>query len=300
MFLGTSACQANDKMQINSFTDSSVTVAAVGDIACDPLSKDFYSGQGTAKHCRMKAVAKQIEAINPTAFLPLGDIQYEDGALWKFVESYDYIFGKFKEITYPAIGNHEYLTPSAVGYFNYFGKAAGDPSKGYYSYELGNWHMIALNSNCGKLGGCGANSMQTKWLIEDLAKHTTDCTLVYWHHPRFSSGQHGNNIAYATFWDTLYTAGVEVILVGHDHHYERFAPMKSNGELDRSRGIRQFVVGTGAKNLTQIVEIQNHSEFRNVESYGFLRLGLHQRSYDWQFISEEGVILDSGSDQCHF
>ncbi len=280
----------------------SVTIAAVGDISCDPLSNWFNSGQGTEKYCHMKNVADQIEAVNPIAFLPLGDIQYENGEFWKFEESYDLHFGRFKDITYPAVGNHEYLTPGAAGYFNYFGEAAGDPSKGYYSYDLGNWHFISLNSNCRDIteDGCRVGTAQEKWLREDLAANNATCTIAYWHHPRFSSGKHGNNPNYVDFWNALYEAGAEIVLVGHDHHYERFAPMRSNGEIDEERGLRQFLVGPGGKNLTHILQIVNSSEFRNAQDYGFLKLDLHPQAYNWEFISEKGEVLDSGSGKCHF
>ncbi len=299
----TATNQANNSVNANTnivITNPSVTIAAVGDIACDPNSPSFNSGKGTNTHCRMEAVAEQIAAITPLAFLPLGDIQYEDGQLWKFEQSYDLSFGQFKDVTYPTVGNHEYLTKDAAGYFQYFGKAAGDPSKGYYSYDLGNWHLISLNSNCSRVGGCGVGSEQDQWLKQDLVNHPTDCTLAYWHHPRFSSGKFSNNNSYTNFWDVLYKAGVEIILVGHDHHYERFAPLKSNGQLDKSLGVRQFIVGTGVKNLTGIFDIKPHSEFRNAETYGFLKLNLHRQSYDWEFISEKGEVLDSGSSNCHF
>ncbi len=293
---------ANATTTITVTHPDSVTIAAVGDISCDPLSNWFNSGQGTDKYCHMEAVTRQIEAINPIAFLPLGDIQYENGELWKFEESYDLSYGRLKDITYPAVGNHEYLTPGAAGYFAYFGEAAGDPSKGYYSYDLGNWHLIALNSNCRDLvdDGCRVGTAQEKWLREDLAANHSTCTIAYWHHPRFSSGKHGNNISYIDFWNALYEAGAEIVLVGHDHHYERFAPMKSNGEIDEERGLREFLVGGGGKNLTDIFTVISSSEFRNAEDYGFLKLDLHPQAYDWEFISETGEILDSGSGNCHF
>ncbi len=300
----TATNQANSSasatINITITDSSSITIAAVGDIACDPNSSAFNSGKGTDKYCHMQAVADQIAAVNPTAFLPLGDLQYEKGELGEFERSYDLIFGRFLNITYPTTGNHEYLTTDAVGYFDYFGDTAGDPNKGYYSYDLGSWHIVTLNSSCSKVGGCRETSPQAQWLKKDLAEHPTDCTLAYWHHPLFSSSERGNDDDYRDFWEILYEAGAEIILVAHNHHYERFAPLKSNGELDENRGIRQFVVGTGGKNLRGFAEIQNHSEVRNDESYGFLKLNLYQNFYNWEFISEEGIKLDSGSNRCHF
>ena len=290
----------NKTQAITATNATSVTIAAVGDIACDPTSEYFDYSKSVDRYCRMGNLANSIKEITPAAFLPLGDNQYEDGALWKFEESYDIYFGQFKSITYPIVGNHEYITPNATGYFQYFGKAAGNPSKGYYSYDLGNWHLIALNSNCLQIGGCEANSQQEKWLRRDLAENSTACTLAYWHHPRFSSGMHKNDTSYVDFWGALYDAQAEVVLVGHDHHYERFAPVNSNGDLDESLGIREFVVGSGGKSHTGLTKIHPNSEVRNKEDYGFLRLDLHPQSYDWQFISEDGAVLDSGNDDCHF
>ena len=161
------------------------------------------------------------------AVLLLGDIQYEDGAYSKFLASYDPSWGRVKSITKPAPGNHEYQSGSAADYYRYFGAAAGDPAKGYYSYDLGGWHLVALNSNCSFVGGCGAGSPQEQWLRADLAAHPASCTLAYWHHPRFSSGAHGSDATYTAFWQALYDANAEVVLVGHDHDYERFAPQTS-------------------------------------------------------------------------
>ncbi len=290
-------------------TSNSVTIAAAGDIACDPSPSNaakFNGGQGTDKYCHMQAVADLMLTMNLDAVLPLGDNQYSDGTLYKFNNSYDLSWGQLKSITYPAVGNHEYLDPNAAGYFAYFGAAAGDPTKGYYSFDLGAWHFIVLNSQCGQIGGCKSWSPQGQWLIQDLATNATPCTLAYWHIPRFSSGALGNKLHSEDFWEELYDAGADLILAGHDHFYERFAPMDPNGELDTSTGIRSFVVGTGGKSLEGGSIVQPNSEVRNAKTYGVLKLTLHPTSYDWEFEADPTQNLppnekleDSGTGQCH-
>ena len=155
--------------------------------------------------------------------------------------------GAHKSRTKPAPGNHEYNTSGATGYYGYFGAAAGDPKQGYYSYDLGSWHIVVLNSNCSQVGGCGAGSPQETWLRQDLAAHPTSCTLAYWHHPRFSFGEHGNDTATQALWQALYDNGAEIVLSGHDHNYQRWSPQTPSGTTDATRGIREFVVGTGGK-----------------------------------------------------
>ncbi len=279
---------------------SDPVIAAAGDIACDPADLTFNDGTGEAWICRMQATAELLVSVNPAAVLPLGDNQYEDGTLSKFKDSYDRTWGRLKLITRPAIGNHEYATPGATGYFAYFGPAAGDPRKGYYSYDVGTWHLLALNSNCTLVGGCRAGSPQEQWLKADLAAHAGRCILAYWHHPRFSSGWHGSNPAYRAFWEDLYQAGADVVLVGHDHDYERFAPQDPNGVDDPAHGIREFVVGTGGRSLYGFRHIQPNSEVRHAGAFGVLVLTLHPRDYEWKFISTpDKTFTDSGRASCH-
>ncbi|HKG54061.1 MAG TPA: hypothetical protein VKB04_07345, partial [Anaerolineales bacterium] len=189
-------------------------IAAAGDIACDPSDGNFNGGNGTSGSCRQKAVSDLFVGKNFSAVLTLGDTQYENGALTKYQQSFDPSWGRAKNIIRPAVGNHEYTTAGASGYYGYFGAAAGDKTKGYYSYDLGAWHLIALNSNCSQVGGCGAGSPQEQWLKSDLAAHPTMCTLAYWHHPRFSSGEHGSNTSYDAFWKDLYAARADIVLNG--------------------------------------------------------------------------------------
>jgi hypothetical protein len=280
-------------------------IAAVGDIACDPAARAFNGGNGTAANCRQKSVSNLVVDAGYTAVLALGDLQYEDGAYSKFLQSYDLSWGRVKPITRPAVGNHEYLTPGAAGYFQYFGAAAGDPSGGYYSYDVGRWHLIALNSQCSKAGGCKAGSRQEAWLQQDLATHKNRCVLAYWHHPRFSSGPHGSHTQMATIWNDLVTGGADVVLTGHDHSYERFepagvTPATSDQPTLDPNGIRSIVVGTGGKNLTRFTKPPlAGAVVRNDQTYGVLRMTLHPESYDWRFVPEAGkTFTDAGSALC--
>jgi hypothetical protein len=216
------------------------------------------------------------------------------------MQSYDLSWGRFKGMTYPAPGNHEYYTTDAVGYYDYFGSAAGDRTKGYYSFDLGSWHIVVLNSDCHRVGGCGVGSAQEQWLRADLAANPTACTLAYWHHPRFSSGMHGSHVEYVPFWNALYEHGAELVLTAHDHNYERFAPQDANGTADSLRGVRQFVVGTGGKSLRSLASLQPNSEVFDGDTFGVLKLTLHSGSYDWEFVPElGGSFTDAGSEACH-
>lgn len=273
-------------------------IAAAGDIACDASSSRANANSPAA--CHQAATAELLVERTLAAVLTLGDSQYDRGALSAYAESYDLSWGRLKAITHPAPGNHEYETRRATGYFDYFGAAAGDPDRGYYSYEIGGWHLIALNSNCGEVGGCDTGSAQERWLRADLAAHPAACTLAYWHHPRFSSGPHGSDAAYDAFWRDLTAAGADLVLNGHDHNYERFAPQDAAGQADPSNGIREFVVGTGGKDHYPLVKLKPNSEARNATTFGVLLLTLHAASYDWQFLPEPGATFaDSGSGDCH-
>jgi Calcineurin-like phosphoesterase len=274
-------------------------VAAAGDIACDPASSSFNDGVGAGLSCRQLATSDLLVGRGYAAVLTLGDLQYEDGAYAKFLASYDRSWGRVKAITRPAPGNHEYETPDARGYYRYFGGAAGRPGMGYHSFELGSWHVIALNSNCADVGGCGRNSPQERWLRADLTSHPVPCTLAYWHHPRFSSGAHGSDASYSAFWKDLYEANAELVLAGHDHDYERFAPQTSRGVLDVVRGLREIVVGTGGKGVRPFGRPERNSEVRDATSLGVLELALGRRAYGWRYRSAVGGFTDSGSSRCH-
>jgi len=246
-----------------------------------------------------EATAKLLEA-NPGTVMALGDLAYPNGTPDDF-KCYHKTWGRVKDRTRPAVGNHEFHSTGASYYFQYFGSAAGDPKTGYYSYDLGAWHIVVLNSECQQVGGCEAGSSQEKWLRADLAAHPVGCTLAYFHKPRFSSGlNHGNDPEVGAFWQALYDYNAELILNGHDHDYERFAPQGPGGNADPKRGIREFVVGTGGKNHREFGIHKSNSEVRNNHAFGVLKLTLKTTGYDWKFIPEEGkTFTDSGSGSCH-
>jgi acid phosphatase type 7 len=278
-------------------------VAAAGDIACDPGDQYYNSGSGDASHCRQRYTSNLLVNQGDAAVLPLGDNQYDNATLAKYQTSYNPSWGRVKSITRPVPGNHE--PGNATGYFDYFNGSgvasgpAGQRGKGYYSYDVGAWHLIALNSNCSAVP-CSSGSAQERWLRADLAAHQNLCTLAYWHHPRFSSGHDGNNTFMQPIWQDLFNAGAELVLSGHSHDYERFAPQNASGKLDRTNGIRQFVVGTGGAFFTGISTKKPNSELRQNSTYGVLRLTLAAGSYTWKFIPESGKsFTDSGTAPCH-
>jgi calcineurin-like phosphoesterase family protein len=287
-------------------TAPSPVIAAAGDIACDPGSSSFNGGLGTSGSCHQKYTSDLLVGTGAARVLTLGDDQYENGTLTAFGQSYDPTWGRLKSITSPAVGNHEYGTAGAAGYFDYFNGVgnqngpAGDRTRGYYSFDVGAWHLISLNSNCSRVGGCGAGAPQEQWLRQDLAASGAQCTLAYWHHPLFSSGSYTPGVSSVKpLFQALYDYSADVVLTGHDHNYERFAPQDPAGTLDQARGIREFVVGTGGKShYQQGVPIAN-SEVRDSTTYGVLKMTLHPTSYAWQFVSEAGqTFSDSGSEAC--
>lgn len=232
----------------------------------------------------------------------LGDNAYPRGSLGEFMACYDPTWGRHRTRTRPAPGNHDYLTPGAEGYYSYFGSAVGDPQRGYYSYDVGTWHVVVLNSNCQAVGGCEAGSAEESWLRADLAAHASPCALAYWHHPRFSSGTvHGDQGFVRDLWLALQEHGVEIALTGHEHNYERFAPQDANGRADPARGVREFVVGTGGNDvLYGFGPPEPNSEVRQSGTYGVLELTLRTDGYDWRFLSAAGgTFTDAGSDVCH-
>jgi acid phosphatase type 7 len=227
----------------------------------------------------------------PGTVAALGDVLYDGG--------YDscYAWAQFESRTRPAVGNHDYRDDGKE-YFGYWGPRFGTPSTGWYSYNLGAWHVVVLNSNCA-IVGCVRGSPQERWLRADLAAHRAFCTLAYWHHPRFSSGPHGDNTSVSPLWNDLYASRADVVLSGHDHDYERFAPQTASGRLNPTRGIREFVVGTGGRSSYSFVENHSNSESRLSGVNGVLRLTLSARRYSWRFIRVDGQAGDAGSAPCH-
>jgi fibronectin type III domain protein/calcineurin-like phosphoesterase family protein len=292
------------QLVVQTASSSDRMVAAAGDIACDPSASDFNAGLGTATTCRQLYTSNLLLNPNLSAILPLGDNQYEKGTLASYMASYNPSWGRVKALTRPAVGNHEYSTSGASGYFDYFDGVgsstgpAGDRRKGYYSYDIGNWHLISLNSNCTKVGGCDPGTPQELWLKADLAAHPASCVLAYWHHPRFSSGT--SVTATSAFWQDLYAAGADIVLSGHDHIYERFARQDPAGLADPTTGIREFIVGTGGRSHGSASNVKANSGMRNTKTFGVLDLNLRPDGYDWRFVPEQGAkFTDLGSNTCN-
>jgi hypothetical protein len=269
----------------------SITVAAAGDIACQP-------GAPTSEEtCRMEETAQLVEQADPKAVLVLGDAQYVSGTLAEFNEVYDQSWGRFRSMTKPVPGGHEYMNTGAAGYFAYFGERAGSPDETWYSFEVGGWRLYALDSNC-KIVGCEPGSAQYEWLRSELQRYVSSCALAYWHDPRFSSGKHGGTGRVSSLWELLDSHGVDLALTAHDHHYERFAPMDVNGNLD-PEGIRQFVVGTGGSRHYPVEGIVPGSEAAHTGTFGILLLTLREEGYDWEFRPVAGgSYSDEGSASC--
>jgi len=296
--------------------DAAPLVAAAGDIACDPANPDFVATRGTGTDCAMRATSALVLRARPDVVLTLGDNQYDDSAYDKYRLSFAPTWGRLLPTMHPAIGNHEYATPEAAGYFRYFGRRAGAAGRGWYSLDIGRWHVVALNSECGHVGGCGPGSPQEAWLRRDLAAHPAACTLAYWHEPRFSSGQHGDAQQMATIWNDLATARADIVLSGHNHDYERFdglgatpAATGADGGTPSYQapapdpaGIREFVVGTGGEQLHHFRHAPLAGEaVRSDDTYGVLLLRLRAASYSWRFApagGTSGTFTDAGSGTC--
>ncbi len=232
--------------------------------------------------------------------LVLGDEVYPDGTAQEFADCYAPSWGQFKFRTFPTPGNHEYKEDDAAGYFSYFGPVAGDPTKGYYSFDLGSWHIVSLNSYCQAIGGCNAGSPEELWLRADLAAHPSQCTLAFWHHPLFGSGSEGSTSRMKELWQALYDNRVDVVVNGHNHIYERFAPQDPNGVADPVSGITEFIAGTGGKDHAEIRTPLPNSLVRDNTSFGVLRMVLKPGGYSWQFIPVAGATFtDSGEAACH-
>ena len=273
---------------------STYTLLAAGDIAdCRRIAPQHSRAADTAD-----LVQRELDRNPRAAVLLLGDNVYQKGTAREYAECYHPTWGRFRDRTYPTPGNHEYATPGAKGYFDYFGAAAGP---GYYAFSLAGWRIISLDSN---LAGA-AKAHQMTWLERELADNPAPCTLAYWHHPLYSSGGHPRNTLMQGEWQRLHQAGAELVLAGHDHEYERFAPQDGFGKLDRARGMRQFVVGTGGAYTTPFLRIEPHSEVRDASRTGVLKLTLRADGYAWQFLEASydgfpnGPGPDRGEDQCH-
>ena len=305
--LGTYTAQAEQVDLSGNVGKSAASTFAV--VTTSSSGDPVLAGAGDIADCTDTGAAQTANLLLglPTATVQtFGDNAYPHGSSNDFNNCYHPTWGQVKSRTNPAIGDHEYETPNASGYFNYFadrlapfGASAQDPLRAYYSYDIGAWHVVVLNAICWELPGCSVNG-QVAWLDADLGAHTNSCTLAVLASPRWSSGSvHGSNAQMQPYWDNLYANDVDVIVGGDDHVYERFAPQDPQGYYAPSRGIRQFTVGTGGGSLYTFAEPKANSEVRYRASYGILKLKLHATSYEWEYLPTAGTFSDSGSAACH-
>ena len=260
-------------------------ILAAGDIA------DCSTGGSQATAALLDGQAGTVVA--------LGDNAYPDGSAAAYRDCYGPTWGRQLDRTRPAPGDRDWATADLAGYLGYFGASATTSGHPWYSFDLGTWHVIVLDSDCGKVAGCDPGSLQGRWLAADLAASKSRCTLAIWHRPRFSSGQSGDEPAVAPFWVALHAAGADVVLGAHDADYERFAPQDASGRLDRDHGLREFVVGTGGAPLTDFGTVRPNSELRASVAHGVLKLTLHATTYDWDFLSTATGFRDGGTATCH-
>jgi acid phosphatase type 7 len=271
--------------------ENEVVVVAAGDIVCG--TEGFE--ERDPRECQHRETAKLVRPAD--AVLALGDLQYDDGSAEAFRLLYDPTWGRFADITYPTIGNHDYGTPGAAGYFGYWrsqDRPAGAPGRAYYGFDLGAWHLISLDSNC---FSCTEGSAQDRFLERDLARTNEECILAFWHHPYFNSGTvHDEERLHVVqgFWQDLHAAGADVVLHGHEHNYQRYAKQDPSGSAS-PRGIRQFIVGTGGRNLYALrARPDPNLQAGDDRHFGVLRLTLGERSYSWEFVATGGAVLDRG------
>jgi hypothetical protein len=290
---------------VGSSASGTIVAATPGATVAPSASGDatiVLTGAGDIADCTLAGAARTSDLLlrETGSIFTVGDNAYDDGSAANYNDCYAPTWGRVLGRTIlPTAGNHDWTTPGAAGYRAYFGSAATPQGVTWYSTDLGAWHVVVLDSDCFNVGGCDAKSPQGQWLRKDLAASTAHCTLAIWHQPRFSSGEHGNDPEVGPFWDQLHAAQAELIINGHDHDYERFAPQDSSGKVQRPGGIREIVVGTGGAELRSFKAQAANSEFRQAGVWGVLRLTLHPANYDWEFLPADGEIADSGSTPCH-
>ena len=268
-----------------------------------PVVSEVFVGAGDIADCRSEGdsqTAAILDALPGAQVFTLGDNAYEDGTREQFDQCYGPTWGRHRDRTWPSPGNHEYRTSGAAGYFDYFGERAGPSDRGWYAFDLGEWRVYSLNSNCGEIGGCGRDSRQVAWLRDDLAQNPARCSLAFMHHPRFSSGEHGSDESLNAIWVALSEAGAELVLAGHDHSYERFQPMDAAGAVDQERGVTMFVVGTGGRSHYGFKTILPTSAARSSGVWGVLELTLSPEGWSSRFIPVSGgSYTDRASGTCH-
>lgn len=295
-------------------TTGDPVVAALGDFACDPADRAFKGGLGTSTACRQSAVSDALLA-DPTvgSVLGLGDFQYDCDDLADFAVSYTPTWGRFNARMVPVAGNHEYKTgkdqygticpasnKTATNFFTYFGDAAHGSTGGHFSFDLGSWHFVGLNANCGMsgVGGCAASSSQTAWLTADLAATTQPCIAAFWHQPLYTALAGSTNSTYRPWWRVLYAAHADVVLNGHVHTYARFGPLDPDGNAD-AEGVTEYVIGTGGESLTAASSLARPQPLATQKAFGYSRFTLHADGWDMQFVNTSGQVLDSASGTCH-
>ena len=290
--------RASGAATITATSEGQRGTAEVTVTARPPGRGEVLVGAGDIADCGSsgaEATAALLDAIPGTVFTA-GDNAYSSGTASEYANCYDPTWGRHKARTRPAPGNHEYNTSDAAPYYAYFGANAGPSGRGYYSYDLGDWHLISLNSNI----DMSAGSAQELWLRADLAATTKTCVLAYWHHPRFSSGSHGSSTESQPLWQALYDYNADVVVVGHDHNYQRFAPQTPSGAPDPVRGIREFVAGTGGRSHYSFSTPIANTEAYSTDTWGVLKLTLDAASYSWEFIPiAGGTYRDAGTGACH-
>ncbi|MGB9150166.1 MAG: metallophosphoesterase [Burkholderiales bacterium] len=300
LFMLLAACSPNQSMpdskpaaENTARKNALHTLFIAGDIA-DCQSKSAAQSAAEKTALLLTSLLRESAA---SSVISVGDHTYPNGTAQEFSDCYAPTWGRFKHLTFPSPGNHDYLTPLASGYYDYFAQRAGPARRGYYSFDVAGWHVVSLNSNIADDQG----AEQIAWLREDLAANKLLCTIAYWHHPLFTSGLRGNNRQMKTAWQILYDAGADIVLSAHDHHYERFAAQDADGNADPTRGIRQFLVGTGGANLSSITDpARKNSEAQTVGHHGVLRLDLQQGKFSWEFIPVAPTEpRDSGVGSCH-
>ena len=268
-----------------------VTLVAAGDVACGPDIDE------TPSQCRQEATADLVEGLNPDAVLVLGDTAYEE-VTPDSLKVYDASWGRFLDRTHAVVGNHEYYGNGPDAYWDYFGDRAGHRGEGWYSFDVGAWHVVVLNSECADID-CGPDGEQLHWLADDLNSSSARCTLAAFHRPRFSSGdEYGDDESVSSLWRALQDEGVDVVLNGHEHSYERFAPQRDSGRATAEEGMAEFVVGTGGRDLRGLGDVKPNSEVRWNSSFGVLALTLQPDRYDWRFHATDGADVDQGSAAC--